>query len=289
MIIQDATADLRAQLAEARAELAKLRERFAAVAGVEYTSDTDLEDAIRDGAGRCGGCGGEGSVGIDRGDGECDESETCEDCDGTGLQGYSALAAERDLQNGTIMRLEREAAQLRAEVERLRGELTEARKDRDMSANRLFAARTDIDARTRERDELARRLGEVEARGVVTRAEVIPHTACVRFTVPGHYGDQAVGGRAAWPDFAAAVAAARSTIKRFDYPGQTPDHTYSRAFVALRITGKGRDREALRWEVYSDRIVLVPSDQGGLSDEQAAATIADPAQGGAATTKEPTT
>lgn len=100
----------------------------------------------------------------------------------------------------------------------------------------------------------------------------------VRFTVPGCYGDQEIGGHRSWPDFAGAVAAARSTIKRFDYPGVKPDHTFSRAFVALRVSSKyaqvvnmtsGIDREVLRWEVFRDRVVIVPSGQGGLSNEQA--------------------
>lgn len=104
----------------------------------------------------------------------------------------------------------------------------------------------------------------------------------VRFTAPGSYGDQEIGGVRSWLDFASAVAAARSTIKRFDYPGSKPDHAFSRAFVALRVSSKyaqvvsmtsGVDREVMRWEVFRDRVVIVPPGQGGLSAEQSSAAV----------------
>lgn len=40
--------------------------------------------------------------------------------------------------------------------------------------------------------------------------------------------------------------------------------------------GCGTDRELVRFEVYADRVVLVPPHQGGLSDEQAARVHALP-------------
>lgn len=50
---------------------------------------------------------------------------------------------------------------------------------------------------------------------------------------------------------------------------------HARAFVAFRIEadvidgiGDGTERELVRFEVYPDRVALVPDDQGGLSDEQ---------------------
>lgn len=110
---------------------------------------------------------------------------------------------------------------------------------------------------------------------------LIPKLGAVRWTVPGSYGDQKIGGNWSWVTFDQAVAAARSEIHRFDYPGQNPDHTYSRAFVALRveadcvggIMGCGTDREILRFEVFRDRVALVPQGQGGLSDEQKAQVL----------------
>lgn len=102
---------------------------------------------------------------------------------------------------------------------------------------------------------------------------------CVRFTVPGNYGDVEVGGAREWATFEEAVAAARSTIKRFDYPGQDPDHVYSAAAVALRSEwrwapqdgpGLGADSELLRWTVTRSRVILHPAGHG-LSHEQVAA------------------
>lgn len=106
----------------------------------------------------------------------------------------------------------------------------------------------------------------------------------VRFTVPGPYGDQKIGGRWSRPSFEEAVAAARSTIRRIEYPGQHPDHVYTRACVALRMStdyaeifehSSGTDSERLRWEVFRDRVVLVPPEQGGLTDEQKSVALGD--------------
>lgn len=81
-------------------------------------------------------------------------------------------------------------------------------------------------------------------------------TEPVRFTVPSHYADARIGDRVSWASFAEAVTAARSTIQRFEYPGQTPDHSFSRAFVALRQSNTMIDGELLRWEVFADRVEL---------------------------------
>ena len=108
---------------------------------------------------------------------------------------------------------------------------------------------------------------------------LMPKPGGVRWTVPGSYGDQKIAGKWSWPTFDEAVAAARSEISRIDYPGQTPDHAFTRAFVALRaeadiVSDYGTDCEIMRFEVFQDRVVLVPENQGGLSDEQAAAAKA---------------
>ena len=84
----------------------------------------------------------------------------------------------------------------------------------------------------------------------------------IRFGVPGHYGlfDEK-------PSFAEAVAQARQNL--------AVGHVL--AFVAIRIEadiidgiGDGTDRELARFEVYPDRVALVPKGQGGLTDEQKA-------------------
>lgn len=84
----------------------------------------------------------------------------------------------------------------------------------------------------------------------------------LRFVVPGHYGsfDE-------MPTLAAAVEAARDKLAR----------GHVRAFAAIRIEarvidgiGDGTERELIRFEVYPDRVALVPADQAGLSDKQAA-------------------
>lgn len=58
-----------------------------------------------------------------------------------------------------------------------------------------------------------------------------------------------------------AVAHARSTITRFDYPSQTPDHKFSRAWVdhreMVRWVGGGKvDRVVERVEVFLDAASL---------------------------------
>ena len=82
----------------------------------------------------------------------------------------------------------------------------------------------------------------------------------LRFSVPVHDG---VGDE--WQTFKAAVDAARAKL----HAG------HARAFVAIRIaaevvdgTCEGTDRELARFEVYGDRVVLVPDGQGGLTDAQ---------------------
>ena len=82
----------------------------------------------------------------------------------------------------------------------------------------------------------------------------------LRFGVPGHYGlfDET-------PTMSAAFEAARAKLAK----------GHARAFVAIRIEAKvidgigdGIERELVRFEVYPDRVALVPIDQGGLSDAQ---------------------
>ena len=93
----------------------------------------------------------------------------------------------------------------------------------------------------------------------------------IRFGVPGHYGlfDET-------PTFSGAVKAARAKLAQ----------GHARAFVAIRIEaavidgiGDGTDRELVRFEIYPDRVALVPIDQGGLSDEQKAKALALPKKG----------
>lgn len=90
----------------------------------------------------------------------------------------------------------------------------------------------------------------------------------LRFGVPGHYGlfDET-------PTFYAAVEAARGKLASGS----------ARAFVAIRIEvavingiGYGTERELVRFEIYPDRVALVPAGQGGLSDEQKAKAHALP-------------
>lgn len=61
---------------------------------------------------------------------------------------------------------------------------------------------------------------------------------------------------------------------------------HARAFVAIRIEaalidgiGDGTERELVRFEIYPDRVALVPTNQGGLSDEQKAKAHALPKKG----------
>lgn len=84
----------------------------------------------------------------------------------------------------------------------------------------------------------------------------------IRNGVIGHYGlfDET-------PTLAAAISAAREKLA----------NGHARAFVAIRIEarvidgiGDGTERELVRFEVYPDRVALVPAGQGGLSDAQAA-------------------
>jgi len=61
---------------------------------------------------------------------------------------------------------------------------------------------------------------------------------------------------------------------------------HPRAFVAMRIEaaviggiGDGTECELARFEVYPDRVALVPGGQGGLSDEQKTLVHALPQRG----------
>lgn len=90
----------------------------------------------------------------------------------------------------------------------------------------------------------------------------------IRYAVPGHYGD---GDE--FHLFSSALAAAREKLAA----------GHARAFVAIRIEaevidgiGNGADRELVRFEVYRDRVALVPPEQGGLSDAQKAKVLALP-------------
>lgn len=107
----------------------------------------------------------------------------------------------------------------------------------------------------------------------------------VDFAVPTHY---TAGDRfGTWQE---AVDHARSTIKRFEYPGQRVNEndmyyhprsdfqeggtlvSYSRAFVDMRIkepvqdrgdgVASGTDRVAMRWEVFHDGSVEASPDRG---------------------------
>jgi hypothetical protein len=93
----------------------------------------------------------------------------------------------------------------------------------------------------------------------------------IRFGVPGHYGlfDET-------PTMEAAIKASRAKLAA----------GHARAFVAIRIEAKvidgigdGTERELVRFEVYPDRVALVPDNQGGLSDEQKAKALALPKKG----------
>jgi hypothetical protein len=93
----------------------------------------------------------------------------------------------------------------------------------------------------------------------------------IRTGLIGHYGlfDET-------PTLEAAIAAAR---------GKLADG-HALAFVAIRIEaaliggiGDGIECELARFEVYPDRVVLVPGGQGGLTDEQKAKVHALPKRG----------
>jgi len=86
----------------------------------------------------------------------------------------------------------------------------------------------------------------------------------LRTGVIGHYGifDET-------PNLAAAITITREKLAA----------GHARAFIAIRIEadfahanaiGAGTERELARFEVYPDRVALVPVDQGGLTDEQKA-------------------
>ena len=92
----------------------------------------------------------------------------------------------------------------------------------------------------------------------------------IRYAVPGHYGE---GDE--FHLFSSAIEVARAKLA-----------AGGRAFVAIRIEatvidgiGDGTDRELVRFEVYPDRVALVPPNQGGLSDEQKAKALALPRKG----------
>jgi len=97
----------------------------------------------------------------------------------------------------------------------------------------------------------------------------------IRYAVPGPYGS---GDE--FHLFSSALAAARTQL------APDRDRVGARAFVAIRIAaevidgiGNGADRELARFEVYADRVALVPPEQGGLSDEQKAKILALPKKG----------
>jgi hypothetical protein len=82
----------------------------------------------------------------------------------------------------------------------------------------------------------------------------------IRFGVPGHYGlfEET-------PTLEAAIGKAREHLAT----------GHANACVAIRIEAKlidgigdGTDREFARFEVYPDRVVLVPKGQGGLTKDQ---------------------
>lgn len=90
----------------------------------------------------------------------------------------------------------------------------------------------------------------------------------VRFGLVGDYGlfNEA-------PTLPVAIAAARVQLAA----------GHARAFVAIRIEadlidgiGDGIECELARFEIYPDRVVLVPRGQGGLSEEQKAKVHALP-------------
>jgi len=96
----------------------------------------------------------------------------------------------------------------------------------------------------------------------------------VRVGVLGHYGmfDET-------PDLASAIKAARAQLAKLP-------EGHARAFIAYRIEaavidgiGDGTDRELVRFEIYPDRVALVPAGQGGLSDEQKVKAHALPKKG----------
>ena len=109
----------------------------------------------------------------------------------------------------------------------------------------------------------------MSANDLSTAAELLVLSGSgIRYAVPGHYGE---GDE--YHLFSSALADARSKLAA----------GHARAFVAIRIQaqviggiGDGTDRELARFEVYVDRVALVPPGQGGLSDEQKAIALALP-------------
>ena len=76
----------------------------------------------------------------------------------------------------------------------------------------------------------------------------------VYYAVPGNY----TSGEDFGLNLEAAVAAAQASIVRFEYPGQKPDHTFSRAFVDRRefvrwADGNATDRLVERVEIFLPR------------------------------------
>ena len=91
----------------------------------------------------------------------------------------------------------------------------------------------------------------------------------IRYAVIGSYGTS----DGEYHRFDEALTVAREKLRT----------GHARSFLALRIAaevingiGEGTDRELVRFEVYPDRVALVPTGQGGLSDEQKAKTLALP-------------
>ena len=94
----------------------------------------------------------------------------------------------------------------------------------------------------------------------ITSAYSGPLVTGVDFAVPTAY---TLGDRFA--TFHQAVQVAQSRIKRLNYPGQTPDHRYTRQFVHMRqvepiqdrggSVESGSDGVIMSWEVFHDGTV----------------------------------
>jgi hypothetical protein len=100
-----------------------------------------------------------------------------------------------------------------------------------------------------------------------------PERAEVYFAVPKHYviGDE-------YATFAAASAAARSSIQTFEYESGV---RYSRAFVDLRMRDRSGDKPLQRWEVgFGGYVALIPKGKGGLDDDERAKLNAKSEKGG---------
>lgn len=99
----------------------------------------------------------------------------------------------------------------------------------------------------------------------------------IRVGIVGHYGTLEL-----FTTFEAAVHEARRRLA----VSQAKAHQVYRACVAFRIEavtigglGSGTETELARFEVYADRVTLVPPGQGGLSDAQRAKVHALPMKG----------